>query len=155
MRGENRVPTNGLWWRDKFWGPSDFDLVTITNLCWTICRAINGILGMREFKDKFGVKCRDADGNPDICPADKALIVAILSAGTVIGALLSAPAADSIGRRQTLLVSVGIFCVGAVCQICAQAQDLMLAGRYVICRGLSRFQAAVWKANSGAGCSLG
>jgi SP family sugar:H+ symporter-like MFS transporter len=62
-------------------------------------------------------------------PADKALIVAILSAGTVIGALLSAPAADSIGRRQTLLVSVGIFCVGAVCQICAQAQDLMLAGR--------------------------
>jgi MFS transporter, SP family, sugar:H+ symporter len=128
--------------------------MTITNLCWIMYRAINGILAMHEFKEQFATKCKDADGQPDICPEDKALIVAILSAGTVIGAILSAPAADSIGRRQTLLVSVGIFCIGAICQTCAQAQDLMLAGRYVVCHLVSTFHATVRRPDSGLGCSL-
>ncbi len=93
--------------------------------------AINGILAMREFKNQFGTKCTDLRGRIDICPEDSSLIVAILSAGTVIGALLAAPFGDSFGRRYALLIAVGVFCVGAVCQVAAQSASLMLAGRLV------------------------
>lgn len=86
---------------------------------------------MGEFKKQFGTDCFDKAGDLEICPADSAIIVAILSAGTVIGALLAAPAGDSIGRRHTLMISVGIFCIGAICQVCAQATPLMLVGRWV------------------------
>jgi MFS transporter, SP family, sugar:H+ symporter len=86
-------------------------------------------MAMREFKKQFGKYCPESDNNPDICTEDSAILVAILSAGTVIGALLAAPSADSVGRRNTLLIAVGIFCVGAVCQVCATALDMMLAGR--------------------------
>jgi SP family sugar:H+ symporter-like MFS transporter len=84
---------------------------------------------MREFKEQFGTTCQDSRGRIDICPEDSAIIVAILSAGTVIGSLLAAPAGDSLGRRHTLMISVGIFCAGAICQVCAQSTPLMLVGR--------------------------
>lgn len=96
-----------------------------------LCRAINGILAMREFKEQFGTDCHDSRGRIEICPEDSAIIVAILSAGTVIGSLLAAPAGDSLGRRHTLMISVGIFCAGAICQVCAQSTPLMLVGRLV------------------------
>lgn len=84
---------------------------------------------MRKFKDQFGTNCYDTKGAVEICPKDSSLIVAILSAGCVIGAILSAPAADTIGRRKTLLVAVGVFCIGAILQVCAQATPMMLVGR--------------------------
>ena len=84
---------------------------------------------MRAFKDQFGTNCLDKDNKLDICTEDSSILVAILSAGTVIGSLLAAPAGDTLGRRQTLLISVGIFCIGAICQVCAHAIDLMLVGR--------------------------
>jgi len=92
--------------------------------------AINGIMAMRAFKDQFGtVECLDRTNQLDICTDDSAILVAILSAGTVIGALFAAPSADSLGRRNTLLISVGIFCVGAILQVCASALPMMLGGR--------------------------
>ncbi|CAI6090425.1 hypothetical protein V2G26_006012 [Clonostachys chloroleuca] len=93
--------------------------------------AINGILAMRAFKDQFGTNCYDSKNQLDICPEDSSIIVAILSAGTAFGALLAAPAGDNIGRRRTLLIAVGIFCAGAICQVCAQATPLMLVGRFL------------------------
>lgn len=88
---------------------------------------------MREFKDQFGTHCTDQrTGSKEICTEQSAIIVAILSAGCVAGALLAAPAGDTLGRRFTLLISVGVFCVGAICQVCAQAIPLMLVGRCVI-----------------------
>ena len=86
---------------------------------------------MREFKNQFATHCFDSENRPFICTEDSAILVAILSAGTVVGSLLAAPSADSLGRRNTLLISVGIFCVGAICQVCAAALPMMLAGRYV------------------------
>ena len=86
---------------------------------------------MREFKDQFGTHCHDDNGDLDICTEDSSILVAILSAGTIIGALLAAPAGDTIGRRQTILYSVGIFCIGAICQVCAIALNLLLVGRYL------------------------
>lgn len=85
---------------------------------------------MRKFKDQFGSDCHDDQGLLTICTEDSALIVAILSIGTVVGALLAAPAGDSLGRRYTLLISVGIFCIGAICQVCATAISQILVGRY-------------------------
>uniref|UniRef100_A0A0B7JQ38 Major facilitator superfamily (MFS) profile domain-containing protein n=1 Tax=Bionectria ochroleuca TaxID=29856 RepID=A0A0B7JQ38_BIOOC len=73
--------------------------------------AINGILAMRAFKDQFGTNCYDSKNQLDICPEDSSIIVAILSAGTA--------------------VAVGIFCAGAICQVCAQATPLMLVGRFL------------------------
>ncbi|GAB0138851.1 glucose transporter [Epichloe bromicola] len=94
--------------------------------------AINGILAMPEFKTRFGANCRPTipyETSTQICPKDASLIVAILSAGTAVGALLSAPAGDTLGRRITLLIAVGVFCIGAICQICANAIPLLLIGR--------------------------
>ncbi|KAK8928077.1 hypothetical protein H634G_10504 [Metarhizium anisopliae BRIP 53293] len=94
--------------------------------------AINGILAMSAFKTQFGANCHStttSDSSLSICPKDASLIVAILSAGTAIGALLAAPAGDSLGRRISLLISVGIFCIGAICQVCANEIALLLVGR--------------------------
>jgi SP family sugar:H+ symporter-like MFS transporter len=86
---------------------------------------------MTQFKEQFGSKCYDDNGKLEICTKDSSIIVAILSAGTALGALLAAPAGDSVGRRRALLISVAIFCLGAVFQVCAQAIAMMLVGRYV------------------------
>ncbi|KAG6027306.1 glucose transporter [Claviceps citrina] len=94
--------------------------------------AINGILAMPAFKTRFGANCPSSitsDMPTQICPQDSSLIVAILSAGTAVGALLAAPAGDSLGRRITLLIAVGVFCIGAICQVCANAIPLLLIGR--------------------------
>lgn len=93
-------------------------------------RAINGILAMDEFKNRFGT-CNDKVANDDICAKDSALIVAILSVGTAVGALLAAPAGDSLGRRRSMLLAVAIFCIGAICQVCAEASPALLVGRWV------------------------
>ncbi|KAF7532205.1 hypothetical protein G7Z17_g13666 [Cylindrodendrum hubeiense] len=94
-------------------------------------RAINGILAMTEFKEQFGTKCYDSNNKLEICTEDSSIIVAILSAGTALGALLAAPAGDSLGRRKTLLLAVGIFCIGSIFQVCAQATNMLLAGRFL------------------------
>jgi SP family sugar:H+ symporter-like MFS transporter len=82
---------------------------------------------MDAFKRQFGTNCADENGN--LCTSDSSLIVAILSAGTAVGALLSAPAGDSLGRRLTLMIFVGIFCIGSIFQVCAQDIPLLLVGR--------------------------
>jgi SP family sugar:H+ symporter-like MFS transporter len=92
--------------------------------------AINGILAMRVFKEQFGtLDCDEHQGEMDICPEDSSIIVAILSAGTVLGALLAAPMGDTLGRRHSLLVAVGVFCIGAIFQVCAQQIPMLLVGR--------------------------
>lgn len=83
---------------------------------------------MDEFKQKFGT-CNDRTINDDICAKDSALIVAMLSVGTAVGALLAAPAGDFLGRRRSMLLSVAIFCIGAILQVSAEASPALLAGR--------------------------
>lgn len=98
----------------------------------TFYSAINGILAMPEFREQFASRCSQGEkgsGNFSLCPKDSSIIVAILSAGTALGALLAAPIGDHLGRRRSLLVSVLLFCVGAICQVCANAIPLLLVGR--------------------------
>ncbi|KAK8145431.1 hypothetical protein MY1884_002170 [Beauveria asiatica] len=91
--------------------------------------AINGILAMNEFKKQFATNCSDAGVNTNLCPKDSSIIVAILSAGTVLGALIAAPFGDFLGRRKSLLLGVALFCIGAICQVCAEDIPLLLVGR--------------------------
>jgi sugar porter (SP) family MFS transporter len=63
--------------------------------------------------------------------AESSTIVAMLSAGTILGALIAAPLGDWLGRRASLLVCCAIFCLGGILQVCAAAIPMMLAGRFV------------------------
>ncbi|KAI4593553.1 glucose transporter [Pestalotiopsis sp. 9143b] len=92
--------------------------------------AINGILAMDAFTKQFSTGFVDDSGSPAFAPSQTAIIVAILSAGTALGALLGAPAADTIGRRWSLMVSVGVFCFGVIFQMCADAIPMLLVGRF-------------------------
>jgi predicted MFS family arabinose efflux permease len=86
---------------------------------------------MTAFREQFSTGHRDTDKKLDISPSESSIIVAILSAGTVIGALLAAPAGDSLGRRMSLILGVAVFAFGAVFQVCAQDIPMLLVGRYV------------------------
>ncbi|KAG7101572.1 glucose transporter rco-3 like protein [Verticillium longisporum] len=90
---------------------------------------INGILAMEAFRRDFTTVPQGADGRYIITAAQSSIIVAILSAGTALGALLSAPAGDTIGRRMSLLASVGVFSFGGIFQVCAHNIDMLLVGR--------------------------
>ncbi|RYP42852.1 hypothetical protein DL768_010192 [Monosporascus sp. mg162] len=93
--------------------------------------SINGILAMRPFIDQFNTGYVDSQSNRVmISPDETALIVAILSAGTFVGALLSAPVADWIGRRISLIISIGVFCFGVIFQVWADQIPMMVAGRF-------------------------
>lgn len=69
------------------------------------------------------------NNQPAISPAESSIIVAILSAGTILGALLAAPIGDSWGRRISLILSVGVFSFGGIFQVCAHDIPMLLVGR--------------------------
>ncbi|KAI1772679.1 hexose transporter [Hypoxylon cercidicola] len=91
---------------------------------------INGILAMSSFKTQFNTGYVDRDHNINLSPSQISIIVAILSAGTVAGALMAAPAGDWIGRRISIIISVCVFCFGVIFQVCADAIPMLLAGRF-------------------------
>lgn len=93
--------------------------------------AINGILAMDRFKDDFATGFFDKNGLPSMSPKQVALIVAMLSAGTAVGALLAAPIGDRWGRRLSLIFAIGVFCIGAIFQVCATDVALLVVGRWV------------------------
>lgn len=86
---------------------------------------------MSSFKSQFNTGYRDHDGSYDLSPSEISIIVAILSAGTVAGAIMAAPLGDWIGRRISIIASVCVFSFGVIFQVCADAIPMLLAGRYV------------------------
>lgn len=90
---------------------------------------INGILAMNAFKEQFSTGY-SRNGSPSISPSETAIIVAILSAGTVVGALIAAPVGDHWGRRKSLIGAVTAFNFGVIFQVCAQAIPMLVAGRF-------------------------
>ncbi|KAI1375371.1 hexose transporter [Hypoxylon crocopeplum] len=91
---------------------------------------INGILAMNSFKSQFNTGYVDDDGTLTLSPSQISIIVAILSAGTVAGALFAAPIGDWIGRRISIIASICVFCFGVIFQVCADAIPMLLAGRF-------------------------
>ena len=92
---------------------------------------------MKSFRDQFSTGYRNSDHDLDLRPDQIAIAVAILSAGTVAGALISAPFGDWIGRRLSIIASIGVFIIGVIFQVVADALPLLLAGRYVLAPVLS------------------
>ncbi|KAL2129048.1 hypothetical protein VTI74DRAFT_8305 [Chaetomium olivicolor] len=91
--------------------------------------AINGILAMEPFRQDFTTGYTDSKGRPGMYPSQVSLIVAMLSVGTAVGALMAAPIGDRWGRRPSLIAAIGIFCIGAVFQVCANSVPLLVVGR--------------------------
>ncbi|KXJ91605.1 putative glucose transporter rco-3 [Microdochium bolleyi] len=93
--------------------------------------SINGILAMRAFIRDFNTGyIKPSKGTVNLSPGEISTVVAILSAGTFVGALISAPFGDWVGRRHSIIYSTGVFCLGVVLQICAAALPMMVAGRF-------------------------
>lgn len=106
-------------------------------LTWFAFSTINGILAMSAFKEQFSTGYV-RNGQPSISPNETAIIVAILSAGTLVGALIAAPVGDYWGRRKSLIGAVTAFNFGVIFQVCAKAIPMLLAGRYVGISGTAR-----------------
>jgi MFS family permease len=97
------------------------------------CSTINGILAMHSFTTQFATDFIDSKTKePGISPGQSSLIVAMLSAGAVVGALFAAPVGDFFGRRLSLIGSIGVFSFGVIFQVCAVSIPWLLVGRYVL-----------------------
>jgi sugar porter (SP) family MFS transporter len=95
---------------------------------------ISSVLGMPAFKRQYGRPVpieQDATGYT-YYTWEKSLIVAILSAGTFIGALVSGYLADKFGRRGTIIgPGCGLFAVGVIVQVSYSKVAGLVAGRLI------------------------
>ncbi|KFH42250.1 Hexose transporter-like protein [Hapsidospora chrysogenum ATCC 11550] len=91
---------------------------------------ISGFLEMVDFLDRFGQT--NSEGERYFSTVRSGLIVALLSIGTLTGALVAAPIADRIGRRLSISLWCIVTSVGFVIQIAAiTAWYQVMIGRYV------------------------
>ncbi|RMZ84877.1 hypothetical protein DV738_g456, partial [Chaetothyriales sp. CBS 135597] len=104
---------------------------------------ISGILAMKFWKDQFSTGYRDETGELNVTSSQTSIIVSILSAGTFVGALCSAPIADKIGRRWAMIFNCGVFTVGVVLQTIALRIPLYTAGRFFAGLGVGLLSATI------------
>lgn len=92
--------------------------------------SISGILTMDYWVDAMSTTTNEL-GEPIVTTSQTSLVVSILSAGTFVGAMLSGPAGDYLGRRWGIIVSCFVFNIGAALQTAAHGLPLFIAGRVV------------------------
>lgn len=96
---------------------------------------ISGVLGMDYVIHLLTGKPYPAAGVTDssfAIPGNKqSLIVSILSAGTFFGAVFSGDLADFIGRRTTVILGCGVFCIGVILQVAMTTTGVLVAGRLI------------------------
>ncbi|KAI0047132.1 AmMst-1 [Auriscalpium vulgare] len=100
---------------------------------------ISGIQQMPDWLKTFGHPVTPSDTFPHgygISSGTQSLVVSILSAGTFVGALIGAPAADILGRRWGIVFSCLVFAVGVAMQTASTALGLFIAGRVVAGAGV-------------------
>lgn len=76
---------------------------------------ISGFLEMQDFLNRFGDL--GPPGNHTFSNTRSGTIVGLLSIGTLIGAIVAAPIADTFGRRFSIVFWNIVFCVGVIVQI--------------------------------------
>ncbi|KAF2184441.1 general substrate transporter [Zopfia rhizophila CBS 207.26] len=93
---------------------------------------ISGFLEMPDFLRRFADN-RDPDaGVLSFSNGRSGTIVALLSIGTLLGALIAAPIADKFGRKLSITFWNIIFCVGVIVQISTTAKWYQVAlGRWI------------------------
>ena len=114
---------------------------------------MNGVLGMPYFISMYTGIPYDFDlGQPigasedefQMASSQKSLMTSILSLGTFLGALIAGDIADFVGRRPTIIIGCGIFCVGCVLQIASTNQEvLMVFGRLIAGGGVGFVSAII------------
>ncbi|KAL5522837.1 hypothetical protein ACEPAG_8855 [Sanghuangporus baumii] len=103
---------------------------------------ISDILLMDDFLNRFAT-C-DSNGSCHFTNVRSGLIVALLSIGTLFGALLGAPTADFFGRRNAMSLECGVFIIGVIIQITSfHAWYQFAIGRLVAGFGVGALSAAV------------
>lgn len=113
---------------------------------------IRGFLEMPVFLERFGIYDPTYSMASKISPSGgvgvpyyfsnvrSGLIVALLSIGTLIGALLAAPLANRYGRRSTIPFWTLTFCIGVVIQIAVTSGQWVgiVMGRWVAGLGVGK-----------------
>ncbi|KAF2002753.1 hypothetical protein P154DRAFT_544397 [Amniculicola lignicola CBS 123094] len=93
---------------------------------------ISGFLEMPDFLRRFSDSRDPETGELKFSNGRSGTIVALLSIGTLIGALIAAPVADKFGRRLSIVFWNIIFCVGVIVQIATEDKWYQVAiGRWV------------------------
>ncbi|KAF5369384.1 hypothetical protein D9758_002547 [Tetrapyrgos nigripes] len=110
---------------------------------------ISDILLMDDFLLRFatcqqGATLQNASTQCSFSVWRSGLIVALLSVGTLFGALFGAPTADRLGRRHAMTVECFVFIVGVLIQITAlTAWEQFAIGRFVSGLAVGALSAAV------------
>lgn len=105
---------------------------------------VGGILAMPFWRELFSTGyINPTDDHPDVTSTQKSEIVSILSAGTFFGALLSAPVADTLGRRMGMIFNTGVFTLGVILQTIATAIPMFVAGRFFAGLGVGLLSATI------------
>lgn len=91
---------------------------------------ISGFLEMPDFLDRFGQT--KSNGEKFFGNVRSGLIVALLSIGTLMGALIAAPVADRLGRRPSISIWSFVVSAGFIIQIASdRAWYQIMIGRWV------------------------
>ncbi|KAI0364809.1 AmMst-1 [Pilatotrama ljubarskyi] len=91
---------------------------------------ISGILQMDDWMRTFGEPDKSSATGYSVSTSRESLIVSILSAGTFLGALAGAIAADILGRRMSILLSCVVFCLGVSLQTAGTNLVTFVVGRF-------------------------
>ncbi len=62
-------------------------------------------------------------------PNNLQLVISLFIFGMFFGELWMGPLSDSLGRKQSLVIGVTIYCLGSLLSMCAWSMEVMLAGR--------------------------
>lgn len=73
----------------------------------------------------------------------KAVITAILSAGTLVGSLVSGYFADKFGRRDSIIIGCATYAAGVVLQVAGNSVNPLIVGRAVAGFGVGFVSATV------------
>jgi SP family sugar:H+ symporter-like MFS transporter len=106
---------------------------------------------MKDFVRRFGQ--RHADGTYYFSNVRSGLIVALLSIGTLFGALVAAPIADKVGRKPSITFWSSIVCVGVIVQITSTDKWYqIMMGRFVAGLGVGALSLLVPMYQVSRGC---
>lgn len=91
---------------------------------------------MDAFIEKFGEASSSSPTGYILPSSHASLIVSILSAGTFFGALSAGYFNESLGRRFSIIVACGVFCLGVILQTAAINLAMLVIGRFIAGLGM-------------------